>query len=363
MKKNIGTAAVAVIAVALVVFGVIKALHPSAPKLDVNNETNQNQGYSSSENALTAEGDDISETPFVSDETGESVISDIASSIDDTITTLTQALSNTTEAVTTKKSSFFSKKDKTTTQAQETSAPATSTTKPSAASTATTAKSTTAAPTSAKPASTTAVAGTYEYSYAGFNPTYIEITDANWQMVLVNRHYILRKDYKPQLARSVTGDSNSKYLDYRVAPHYNEMYQAALKDGITLTTVSGYRSYELQKNNFENKITKYMNQGYNRVAATQAAAKIILPPGTSEHNAGLAMDIISLEQSFENTKAFKWLQAHAQDYGFILRYPKDKEAITEIIYEPWHWRYVGVDNARKIKASGLCLEEYLGKTP
>jgi D-alanyl-D-alanine carboxypeptidase len=106
-----------------------------------------------------------------------------------------------------------------------------------------------------------------------------------------------------------------------------------------------------------------MNQGMDKVTATKEAAKIILPPGTSEHNLGLAMDIISLEQSFENTKAFRWLSAHAQDYGFILRYPKDKEAITEIIYEPWHWRYVGIENAKKIKASGMCLEEYLGKVP
>ncbi|MBR5113096.1 MAG: M15 family metallopeptidase [Clostridia bacterium] len=360
MKKSIWTAAVAVLAVGLIAFAVVKVLKPSTPKLDIDNETNLYQGDSSAEGTLTGEGDEISETPFSQEETGESVIGEITSAIDNTITTVTEVLSRTTEPVTTKKNSLFPKKDKTTSQAPETSTAATTAAKPATTSTT---RATTKASTTAKPTETTTVAGTYEYSYAGFNPTYIEITDANWQMVLVNRHYIIRKDYKPQLAHAVTGDSNSKYLDYRVAPHYNEMYLAAAKDGIYLTTVSGYRSYELQKNNFENKINKYINQGYTRVAATQAAAKIILPPGTSEHNAGLAMDIISLEQSFENSKAFKWLQAHAQDYGFILRYPKDKEAITEIIYEPWHWRYVGVENARKIKASGLCLEEYLGKTP
>ncbi len=200
----------------------------------------------------------------------------------------------------------------------------------------------------------------YEYSYAGFNPHYANLNVADWTLILVNRDYILPENYKPELARSVTNDQNSKLLDSRVAPHYNDMYNAAAKDGIYLTTVSGYRSYSRQKTNFENKIQKYVNQGYSKVKATQEAATIILPPGTSEHNAGLAMDIISLEQSFENTKAFRWLSENAADYGFILRYPKDKEAVTEIIYEPWHWRYVGVENAKKIKASGLCLEEYLG---
>lgn len=209
--------------------------------------------------------------------------------------------------------------------------------------------------TTAKPAS-----GTYEYAYAGFNPQYIKITDANWRTVIVNRHYIIDKNYKPSLANSVTGDSNSKLLDARVAPYYNKMYLAAKADGIILTPLSGYRSYDLQHSNFENKITKYVNQGYSRVKATQEAAKIILPPGTSEHNAGLAMDIISLEQSFENTAAFKWLMNNAADYGFILRYPKNKESVTEIIYEPWHWRYVGVDTAKAIKASGKCMEEYFG---
>ena len=90
------------------------------------------------------------------------------------------------------------------------------------------------------------------------------------------------------------------------------------------------------------------------------AATIILPPGTSEHNAGLAMDICSLEQSFDKTAEFRWLNEHAADYGFILRYTEEKQDVTKKIYEPWHWRYVGVENAKAIKASGKCLEEYLG---
>ena len=201
----------------------------------------------------------------------------------------------------------------------------------------------------------------YAYSYAGFNPTEIEITDSNWQLVLVNRNYILKEGYKPKLKEAVAG--SGQYLDYRVAPYYQKMYDAAKKDGVTLSPCSGYRSYETQKNNFQNKINLYTSQGYDKVTATQNAARVILPPGTSEHNAGLAMDIGWVTEDFENSSAFAWLNEHAQDYGFIMRYPKseDKQAITEIIYEPWHWRYVGVEVAKELKESGQVLEEYLGK--
>ena len=199
----------------------------------------------------------------------------------------------------------------------------------------------------------------YAYAYAGFMPYYADMDVEDWRLILVNRDYILPDGYKPQLENSITDDPNSAKLDYRVAPYYNEMYLAAKADGVDLVPISGYRSVERQKNNFERKIQTYMDQGYDKIEATQKAATIILPPGTSEHNAGLAMDICSLYESFENTKEFKWLSENAADYGFILRYPEDKQDITKIIYEPWHWRYVGVDAAKEMKASGQCLEEYL----
>lgn len=200
----------------------------------------------------------------------------------------------------------------------------------------------------------------YEYAYAGFQPAYANIDIDDWKMLLVNRDYILPDGYEVELAPSITDDPNSMKLDYRVAPHYNEMYLAALEDGIELTPVSGYRSVERQERNFKNKIQKYIDEGYSKTEATQMAATIILPPGTSEHNAGLAMDICSLYQSFENTDEFAWLSENAADYGFILRYPEDKQDITKIIYEPWHWRYVGIEAAKEMKASGQCFEEYLG---
>ena len=207
----------------------------------------------------------------------------------------------------------------------------------------------------------TTSASTYEYAYAGFNPQPANFDIPDWRLLLVNRDYILPEGYVPdELVPAVSSDPDSKKLVPEAAEYYNKMYQAAKEDGITLTTVSGYRSYERQKTNFENKISYYENLGNSRTEATQKAARVILPPGTSEHNAGLAMDICSLEQTFENTEAFAWLSRNAVKFGFILRYPKDKEDITEIIYEPWHWRYVGVEYAAKIKESGKTLEEYLG---
>ncbi len=200
----------------------------------------------------------------------------------------------------------------------------------------------------------------YEYAYAGFMPYYANMDVEDWRMILVNRDYILPDDYEVTLAPCITSDKNSLKLDHRVAPFYNEMYLAAQEDGIKLVPISGYRSVDRQKRNFERKIDTYMDQGYSRTEATQMAATIILPPGTSEHNAGLAMDICSLEQSFENSDEFRWLCENASDYGFILRYPENKQDITKIIYEPWHWRYVGVEAAKAMESSGQCLEEYLG---
>lgn len=200
----------------------------------------------------------------------------------------------------------------------------------------------------------------YEYAYAGFDPSPANINIPKWHLLLVNRDFILPEDYEVTLAPSIASDPDSLKLDYRVAEHYNEMYLAALEDGIELKPVSGYRSPEKQRANFHKKIDSYMAEGYSEAEATQMASTVVLLPGTSEHNAGLAMDIISLEQDFDQTEEFAWLCENAADYGFIMRYPEDKQHITKIIYEPWHWRYVGVEAAQFMVATGQCFEEYLG---
>lgn len=205
------------------------------------------------------------------------------------------------------------------------------------------------------------VVSNYKYSYAGFNPQIINI-DANssLSLILLNGTHVLPEGYEPTLAEAVKG--SGKYLDYRVAPYYQAMYDKALEDGIELTPVSGYRSYDLQVELFEDQIQLEIdNNGLDKTKATVAAATEVMIPGGSEHNAGLAMDICSLSESFEDTDEAAWLRENAADFGFILRYPKDAKsrAITKVIYEPWHYRFVGVEAAKDITAKGVTLEEYL----
>ncbi len=219
----------------------------------------------------------------------------------------------------------------------------------------TTDKTTTTATETTKPAtaeSTTkqAAAGTLA------NPAIVTISKTSWYLTLVNSKYRIPSSYTPQL---VTVCGGSERLDKRVATHYEEMYNAAKSDGVTLTPCSGYRSYDLQDSLYDRKISYFENQGYSHDNAAVEAAKIVMPPGSSEHNLGLAMDIVCVEDWFEDTDEYAWLTEHAADYGFILRYPKDT-SVTNVIYEPWHWRYVGVEDAKKIKASGQVLEQYLG---
>ena len=122
-----------------------------------------------------------------------------------------------------------------------------------------------------------------------------------------------------------------------------------------------------QKRLYERQVQKQKNAGYSDTKAREVAATIVKRPGQSEHNTGLAADLggsgdYSLNQSFERTAAYRWLIEHCADYGFILRFPKDKEAVTGVIYEPWHYRYVGKDAAQEIFNRDITLEEYLGKT-
>ncbi len=188
-------------------------------------------------------------------------------------------------------------------------------------------------------------------------PTIITIDEKDWNLTLVNTGYRIIDSYKPDLVY-VCG--SSEQLDKKIAEHYETMYDAAKKDGVTLTPCSGYRSYDLQKRNYNNKVAYYKDLGYTEEEALTKAATIIMPPGSSEHNLGYAMDIVCVDEWFEDTDEFNWLMENAQDYGFILRYPEDKQDITKVTYEPWHWRYVGVEHAKKIKESGQVLEEYLG---
>ena len=183
-------------------------------------------------------------------------------------------------------------------------------------------------------------------------------------MVLVNHTSKMPDDYTFDTKECGSATAVNKTLQTVACDAFLEMQKAAAADGVTVWMQSGYRSVKYQTSLYEKKTQYYLNKGYDNAAAKEKAAAVVNPPGYSEHNCGLAADLNSpehtgLDEGFEKTAAFRWLCEHAGDYGFILRYPKDAEDKTEIIYEPWHWRYVGEENAAKINASCLCFEEYI----
>ena len=187
-----------------------------------------------------------------------------------------------------------------------------------------------------------------------------------WYMVLANPDNELSKEYIENVDKATinssysTNRASSKYLDSRAVDAFVAMCKAAKKDKIKLYAVSAYRTYSYQEGLFKRRIQRFIDEnGLGREAAEKKAATMVARPGTSEHHLGLAVDINSVETSFEKTKEFKWLQDNAEKYGFVLRYPKNKKSITKIIYEPWHYRFVGVEHAKEMNRLGLCLEEYI----
>ena len=185
-------------------------------------------------------------------------------------------------------------------------------------------------------------------------------------MVLVNHTNKMPDNYTFETKECGSSTAVNKTLQTVACDAFLEMQKAAAADGVTVWMQSGYRSVSYQTKLYERKTQYYRDQGFDEATAKEKAAAIVNPPGYSEHNCGLAADLNSpehtgLDEGFENTAAFRWLCEHAVEYGFILRYPKGEEAKTEITYEPWHWRYVGRENAAKISASGLCFEDYIAQ--
>lgn len=199
------------------------------------------------------------------------------------------------------------------------------------------------------------------------NPTGVVSVDRknnngkDWQLTLVNPWNTLHTSYQVQTAEIDSRFGAGKLFDARAVDDLNAMCEAAFKDGVSLTVISAHRTYDYQKMLYDNEVAEYKayNPGCSEDEALKGAATEVARPGTSEHNLGLAVDFNSVEQSFEQTDAFKWLNEHCTEYGFILRYSTATQDITGVIYEPWHYRYVGKENAKKIKKSGLTLEEYV----
>lgn len=183
----------------------------------------------------------------------------------------------------------------------------------------------------------------------------------SWNLTLVNPWNPLPEDY----TFSLTELRNGLSVDTRCYPDLQAMMDACRAEGLSPVICSAYRTQEYQEGLFQNKVSRLIAQGYSEADAVVEAGKSVAVPGTSEHQLGLAVDIVDinnqhLDESQESTAVQKWLMEHSWEYGFILRYPNDKSEITGIIYEPWHYRYVGREDARQIHDQGVCLEEYLG---
>ena len=181
-----------------------------------------------------------------------------------------------------------------------------------------------------------------------------------WNMVLVNGEHPMEDGYVPQLKELEEGLS----LDARIIDAAKDMLSDAKKAGLHIDICSAYRSVERQEQVFGESMKERVKDGMSYWDAFNETSFNVAIPGTSEHALGLALDLISnqyteLDERQETTAEAKWLKENCHKYGFILRYPPEKTNITGIIYEPWHYRYVGVEDATEIMKLGITLEEYL----
>lgn len=185
-------------------------------------------------------------------------------------------------------------------------------------------------------------------------------TDKNWMLLLINAQNVLPDNFMPKTEQV----ENGHMVDARIVSDLQDMLDGCRAAGLSPLICSSYRTYEMQAALFNDKITRLIEEGYSPEAAKEKASTVVAMPGTSEHETGLALDLVdqnnqNLDETQEYTPVQQWLFNHSWEYGFILRYPNDKSDITGIIYEPWHYRYVGKEATQAIHETGLCLEEYL----
>lgn len=181
-----------------------------------------------------------------------------------------------------------------------------------------------------------------------------EITNYDEVDALVNKYHKLPSNYeaKDLVTLSKTYSSRGHKIKKAASEPLMKMIDAARADGLNLLVISGYRTERTQRGLFNNSVKRH---GMDHALIYSAK------PGYSEHQLGLAVDLNSTEESFDQTKEYKWLKANSYKYGFIERYPKGKEFITGYGYEPWHYRYLGVDLATKVYTENVTYEEYLVK--
>lgn len=203
--------------------------------------------------------------------------------------------------------------------------------------------------------------GQSEHATAGTSiPEDYVFDKEDWRLLLINKQHPIPEDYTFELG-TIKG---SMKCDSRIIDDLLAMLQGAKADGINLVICSPYRDLNRQQVLFNRKIKAYMGKGMSYMDAYKVSSQAVTVPGASEHQIGLALDIVcdsysSLNEGFGDTQAGKWLAEHSCEYGFTLRYPKGKEYITSIEYEPWHFRYVGKEAATMMKEKGICLEEFV----
>ena len=191
-------------------------------------------------------------------------------------------------------------------------------------------------------------------------------SSADWNLVLVNRENQLAEEIVMELYLTESGYQ----IDSRIQEPYLQLMEAGKAAGMDFTMISGYRSIEQQQTNYDVNYQNYLASGLSEEEARTKTEEYIALPNASEHITGLAVDITStalanqegnsgLFPDLENYPEGLWLKENAPKFGFVLRYPKEKEAITGINFEPWHFRYVGIENAMYMTEKNLTLEEYI----
>ncbi|OZG69121.1 M15 family metallopeptidase [Bifidobacterium eulemuris] len=182
-------------------------------------------------------------------------------------------------------------------------------------------------------------------------------SEQQWNLIVVNRWNAIPDDYPTP---TLTELDNGERVDARIYEDLQRMFDAMRADGLDPEVTAGFRTRKVQRQLMDEKIAEYREQGLSSKDAKEQAEQWVAIPGTSEHEIGLAVDINTRNSTgaADSQDVYAWLADNAWQYGFILRYPSDKTDITGNMYEPWHYRYVGIDAAYAMHGTGQCLEEY-----
>ena len=206
------------------------------------------------------------------------------------------------------------------------------------------------------------LAGPKVFAASVYNGADYVFNAADTRLTLVNANLPYTVEPTPLL--DIADETTGQQLEAEAAMQYRSMAAAAQADGVSLTLVAGYQDADTRQDAYEAWVQTYRDKRKSEEEAARLAATIQPAANANEHGTGYAADILSADDpqqntGFAETRAYEWLTAYAAEYGFILRYPQDRQAATGIVFEPWHWRYVGVENALAIRASGLSLEEFI----